>query len=928
MAIARLDYANYASSAKATSHVLAWPVATTAGSLLLCFIGWNEEGSTVTQSIAGGAGGWTLLTGTPVERLVGGLGQLKGALYYKEGASAQSGNVTATLSASHHATIHLVEYSGVMSIGSLDVVATSSGTSASPVSGTTAALAVANELRAAFIVAKNTNAETAPTNSFTQVGETGQSTGGGAAERSGYYEKIAAGTAADGTGCSVSASVDYVGLIATFKPATSGATVQVSMTGSTPGPRQFPLGPKDMSGAVVLTDTTPGAVWTPTHPGDAANAGLRSGVDYLINCPVPRSRKINIVGGRDVVVPKYLLALTTITDNEMFSMQGGDASGSIFVGLSHLDNNGLQCDGFKTHTDPKNGNAPFIRDLMIKVCKVEKLIGQTSQVHADLIQVSGGIGDTYIEDFTGYTTYDGLMYQREANLEQQTVKFTVSNATSASGNYTYTTSAAHGYNVGDVIVIWGLVPNAFNGGYTILSTTSTSFTCKRGDTASPGAVTSSGFAARAGFAYPVGSIYLNRFNAVGFHNDLQGTPSNQAIRFGARTAPQPNAGNPGQVLGLPAGHVNEDQTPLNIDQWNGALAATNWYGEPDTGDIGGWVEPDEGTSNYSGSRPVFHAAAGGQPAYCDWPNHPNVVAGTKFQQGPPPGGDFVSIQSGIPVQRVADQGTSGVSIKVSVADIPIQVINTASFPNAYDRFERTVGAGGLGTADLGGTYTMLGTAADFSVTGHAAVIALTAVQVKRAVLANIAMLNQVVSATMQTDTAPAGSYTAFDVYLRYIDANNWYRCRVALNPAGSIQIRWERNLASVLTTIGAFVTTPLTVQTANDYTLIAQAIGTAPCVLNAYVYDAGAPPPLPLPFQVAASDSSSALQVVSAAGIGCALNTGSTATSTHVSVAQWDAWPTRMSVPINVGISVADARINVPIFAPPGTGTKHRHTPR
>jgi hypothetical protein len=891
--------------------------------------------------------------------------QPKGAIYYKQNAAAQSGNVTLTLSASHHATIHLVEYTGVHLTAGPDVSATANGNATALVTGTTGTLAVANELQVGFIVCKNVNAQTTPTNSYTQVAEVGQSTGGGAAERSGFYQKIVAGTGAANTGCTISALADYVGMVVTFQPATSAALVQLTSTGSAAGPQQFPLGPPDMTGATSLTDPNPNIIWAPA---------LASGTDYILNCPVTRTRQLKIVGGRNVYVPKLLLKyaaatpLTTAPDNEMVYMQGGDPGGIIHFGVVHLDNNRLQCDGFKTHKPPgtsrSNPAGSMPRTVQIKTCVVEKLVGQTSQVHADLFQTSGGCGDIWVEDFTGSTEYDGFMFQREANVENQTQFWGVSGAVVSGGNYVYTTiagssgtTATHTLNVGDPVCVWNpsLAASAgsnFYGGWTINAVTATTFTVQRGDDATPSALTAGSRACLMFFDYDVGSHNFNRVNVKGFGNEITGGVSLQSLRFGARTSPQPNAGNPGTVLGLPTGHVHEDDTPLNFTSWQGTLSATSWYGVPDAGNIADWVEPDSNTNHYSQVRPTQHAAAGGQPAYASWDNHPNVVAGTRYQLGPPPGGDYVSIQGGLPVARIATPaGGAGVAVHTATGDALLSTAVSVDYKDAYDTFTRSVGAGGLGTSDFGGTYTLLGTAADFSVTGGAAVIALTAVQVKRAVLAGVSMFDQYATATMQTDTLPVGSYTAFDVYVGYVDTNNFYRARVALNPAGTIQIRWEMNLAGVLTTLKAFVTVPgLTVQTANDYTILATCTGLSPTTLNAYVWDSSAPPPQPVPYQVSATDSSGLTGLltslslltsptvltgppgVSAAGFGCALNTGSTATTTKVACTYWDVWPVRWaSTAEQVTTITPDARVQVIPFNPPppsGTGSRHRWTPR
>ena len=163
------------------------------------------------------------------------------------------------------------------------------------------------------------------------------------------------------------------------------------------------------------------------------------------------------------------------------------------------------------------------------------------------------------------------------------------------------------------------------------------------------------------FGYDVGSINLNRVNTKGFSSVYGGTAvppeALQTIRFGARVAPSANAGNPGTVLPGYPGHPNEDQTPLNVDQWGGTLTATNWYAmpPPSTSTVGQFVEPDAGTVNYSVIRPTDHVAAGGTPAYCDWLNHPHVSGRLNF--GTPPTGDYVIIQNGLPVATGTGSGT-------------------------------------------------------------------------------------------------------------------------------------------------------------------------------------------------------------------------------------------------------------------------------
>jgi hypothetical protein len=177
------------------------------------------------------------------------------------------------------------------------------------------------------------------------------------------------------------------------------------------------------------------------------------------------------------------------------------------------------------------------------------------------------------------------------------------------------------------------------------------FTVKKGD-ASPGTLTASGRVELMAFAYDVGSIHLNRVNVIGVHRPApDDTEANQTIRFGARTAPDPNPTSPGTITGYTK--QNEDTTPLNVDWWSGSLDASNWYATPGSQTLGNFVAPGSGTSTYSVARPVSHAAAGTVPIYLDWPNHPGVSGSTKLYQGAPPGGDYVIISGGLPIPTAA-----------------------------------------------------------------------------------------------------------------------------------------------------------------------------------------------------------------------------------------------------------------------------------
>jgi hypothetical protein len=531
------------------------------------------------------------------------------------------------------------------------VLASGVGFSTAPVIGPTTATSQPGVLLLAALTSPNIQVTSLASGSlFSQVAAGG--TGGGANSASVtalVAQESLAAVGTDTLNATVIPARQYAGLIIGVPGATGGGG-----GGGTAGPQQFPLGPPDTTGYTVLDD--PGiaapsklaALWQPT---------LSNSVDYVLNCPTQRTAGIAIIGGRNVVVPRLDIKMAA-TANVMVSIGGGAAGGIVHLDTFHLDPNGNECDAIKTVTGSSG------RILQLKTGRIEKLIGHTAGVHADVFQSSGGIGNVWVEDLTAYTTYDGFMLQREANIEQQTTYFSVTAGSVIGGTAYEMTSPNHTYVAGDPVAQWGLTPSSYNGGYTVLSVSGSGSTkkyvVKKGDP-SPGTVSAAGHVTKMSFGYNVGSINLNRVNVKGFASVYGGTAvppeALQSIRFGARPAPAANAGNPGTVLPGYTGHPNEDQTPLNIDQWAGTLTATNWWAmpPPSTSTVGLFVEPDAGTVNYSVIRPVDHVAAGTVPAYCDWPLHPNVSGRLNF--GTPPAGDYVIMVGGVPTATAAGGGT-------------------------------------------------------------------------------------------------------------------------------------------------------------------------------------------------------------------------------------------------------------------------------
>ena len=629
-------------SGTASTHaVAAFTSPTLTASRLVCWVGLNNN---QTDGIGVTVSGYTAV-GTVV-RQASGHDAVTTYAFEKLNAAGTASPATVTYTGIGTAGLaswaHLEEVTGDDPATSSSVLATGVGSSTNPVIGPTTATTQPDTLLLGAVTSPNIQVTSLHTGSpFSQV-TAGSSSGTADPSK---VTALVAQDALPAQSSTATLSVDVAGVNARQYAGMIIGVPSPAPGGGGAGPQQFPLGPPDTNGYTTLDD--PGLA-TPSKRAVLWQPVLQNNVDYVLNAPVQRTAGLAIIGGRNVVVPHLDIKMATGA-NVMVAIGGGAAGAIVHIQNFHLDPNGNQCDAIKT-------TSACSRILQLKVGRVEKLIGLTSNVHADLFQCSAGIGDLWVEDFTGYTTYDGWMMQREANIEQQTQYWAVTAGSVIGGTAYEMTAPNHNFVVGDPVAQWSLSPSSYNGGYTVLSVSgsgsSKKYVVKKGDP-SPGTVSSGGFATKMSFAYNVGSINFNRVNVKGFASTF-GTAAVppealQSIRFGARVAPSANPGNPGTVLPGYPGHPNEDQTPLNVDQWAGSLTATNWYAmpPPSTSTVGQFVEPDSGTVNYSVIRPTDHVAAGTVPAYCDWANHPHVSGRLNF--GTPPFGDYVIIQGGNPV---------------------------------------------------------------------------------------------------------------------------------------------------------------------------------------------------------------------------------------------------------------------------------------
>jgi hypothetical protein len=195
------------SQSAGTSFPLAFAAGVTAGDALIALIALGSASAAVT-SISDSKGNlWT--------KAVGAQAQSRDAeIWFAQNATAGATTVTLNLSASVAAALQLIEASWIFTSVALNRIANISGSSKSPVTGTTATTTQANELAIGFATTGSLTAASAgPTNSYTALTNitTNVSLFGA------YQVESVAG--ARSTGWTLGTGTGWNGVIATFKAA-------------------------------------------------------------------------------------------------------------------------------------------------------------------------------------------------------------------------------------------------------------------------------------------------------------------------------------------------------------------------------------------------------------------------------------------------------------------------------------------------------------------------------------------------------------------------------------------------------------------------------------------------------------------------------------------------------------------------------------
>ena len=193
---------------------------------------------------------------------------------------------------------------------------------------------------------------------------------------------------------------------------------------------------------------------------------------------------------------------------------------------------------------------------------------------------------------------------------------------------------------------------------------------------------------------------------------------------------------------------------------------------------------------------------------------------------------------------------------------------TANAPGLLDTFGRTV-AGGWGTADTGQTWTVVGTAADYSVGSGYGSVAQPSVGIAHLTLAPAPAADVDLYLDVATSVLAAGASLFAGPVLRAVSNADFYMARLDFTTTAGIVLTVRKRVANVETQLGT-VTTTLTHTAGTFYRVRFQASGST---LRAKVWAASAAEPRQ--WQIEVTDT--AITAANSVGTRSFANTGSTA---------------------------------------------------
>ncbi|WP_342372829.1 PKD domain-containing protein [Propioniciclava soli] len=208
---------------------------------------------------------------------------------------------------------------------------------------------------------------------------------------------------------------------------------------------------------------------------------------------------------------------------------------------------------------------------------------------------------------------------------------------------------------------------------------------------------------------------------------------------------------------------------------------------------------------------------------------------------------------------------------------PVTVVAPEVLPIVKDSFERTV-AGGWGTSDLGGDWTLSGGSAAFAVENSQGVISLAPSHNREARLNGVTSTATLSQFDLTVDEAPATAAMHVTLIGRQV-GSSYYGGRVRLETSGAVRLyalRGETALAN------SYVLPGRTFVAGDRLRVKVQVSGTQPTVVKVKAWFVDQPEPTT--WQIDTKDSTAAMQAPGTVGIKAVVGSSSTVPVTHVRI--------------------------------------------
>ncbi|MET0694428.1 MAG: PKD domain-containing protein, partial [Propionibacteriaceae bacterium] len=226
-----------------------------------------------------------------------------------------------------------------------------------------------------------------------------------------------------------------------------------------------------------------------------------------------------------------------------------------------------------------------------------------------------------------------------------------------------------------------------------------------------------------------------------------------------------------------------------------------------------------------------------------------------------------------------DDGATGTQTKnVTVAPAP-----PVDAPFVSDDFNRTL-ASGLGTADVGGAWTVTGGAASYAVNNGAGIVKLATAGVTRnAYLGSTLRDSSDTTLTFSYDKVATGSGVYYNLSGRRVSATEDYRTDFRITNANKVVLSLSAlQGSSTATALGSSITLPGTVAPGDQVRVRMQTFGTNSTTIRAKVWWGSADEPSS--WTVSATNSYAGLQRTGAIGLTTYLSSSTTNAPLNVSV--------------------------------------------